>query len=313
LVPEQRATYVTSTANVGGNLVADEYRPQDFVEYLYNSSIAMQAGVKTLADCQGDLVIPKRSTTGSTYWLSSQTTAITAGNSTFAQLTATPKNVASLEKYSRQQVLQGLPQIEDLIRSDMTQNLQLALDSAVLNGSGSSGEPTGILNTSGVNSIAVGTNGGAVTADMLINLEGNVVIDNGVVNGATTKYITNGKVVNDLKKLKDTTNQYLYNLNYSVGGRGPTPANFNGYPILDSMQVPSTLTKGSSSNNCSAVIFGDFSQCLLCLWGGLEIQVGEDSDDFAKLLSSVRGVLSMDVVVRNPVSFGVIKDITTSL
>ena len=313
LVPEQRAVYVTSTANVGGNLVPDEYRPQDFVEYLYNSSIAMQAGVKTLADCQGDLVIPKRSTTGSTYWLSSQTTAITAGNSTFAQLTATPKNVASLEKYSRQQVLQGLPQIEDLIRSDMTQNLQLALDSAVLNGSGSSGEPTGILNTSGVNSIAVGTNGGAVTADMLINLEGNVVIDNGVVNGATTKYITNGKVVNDLKKLKDTTNQYLYNLNYSVGGRGPTPANFNGYPILDSMQVPSTLTKGSSSNNCSAVIFGDFSQCLLCLWGGLEIQVGEDSDDFAKLLSSVRGVLSMDVVVRNPVSFGVIKDITTSL
>jgi len=313
LVPEQRATYVTSTANVGGNLVADEYRPQDFVEYLYNTSIAMQAGVKTLADCQGDLIIPKRSTTGSTYWLSSQTTAITAGNSTFAQLTASPKNVASLEKYSRQQVLQGLPQIEDLIRSDMTQNLQLALDSAVLNGSGSSGEPTGILNTSGVNSIAVGTNGGAVTADMLINLEGNVVIDNGVVNGATTKYVTNGKVVNDLKKLKDTTNQYLYNLNNAVGGRGPTPANFNGYPILDSMQVPSTLTKGSSSNNCSAVIFGDFSQCLLCLWGGLEIQVGEDSDDFSKLLSSIRGVLSMDVVVRNPVSFGVIKDITTTL
>ena len=313
LVPEQRAVYQTGTANVGGNLVADEYRPQDFVEYLYNTSIAMQAGVKTLADCQGDLVIPKRSTTGSTYWLSSQTTAITAGNSTFEQLTASPKNVASLEKYSRQQVLQGLPQIEDLIRSDMTQNLQLALDSAVLNGSGSSGEPTGILNTSNVNSIAVGTNGGAVTADMLINLEGNVVIDNGVVNGATTKYVTNGKVVNDLKKLKDTTNQYLYNLNNAVGGRGPTPANFNGYPILDSMQVPSTLTKGSSSNNCSAVIFGDFSQCLLCLWGGLEIQVGEDSDDFSKLLSSIRGVLSMDVVVRNPVSFGVIKDITTTL
>jgi HK97 family phage major capsid protein len=195
----------------------------------------------------------------------------------------------------------------------MTQNLQLALDSAILSGSGSSGEPTGILETSGVNSIAVGTNGGAVTADMLINLEGNVVIDNGVVNPSATKYITNGKVVNDLKKLKDSNNQYLYNLNYAVGGRGPTPANFNGYPILDSMQVPSTLTKGSSSNNCSAVIFGDFSQCLLCLWGGLEIQVGEDSDDFSKLLSSVRGVLSMDVVVRNPVSFGVIKDITTTL
>ena len=107
-----------------------------------------------------------------------------------------PNNLASLEKYSRQQVLQGLPAIESLIRSDMTTNLQLAMDSAILNGSGSSGQPTGILNTSGVNSVAMGTNGGAITLDALINLEGNVVIDNGIVNPATTGYLTNGKVVN---------------------------------------------------------------------------------------------------------------------
>ena len=159
--PQQRATYVTSTANVGGNLVGTDYRPQDFIEFLYNNSIALGAGVQTLNDLQGDVAIPKRSGKGSTYWLSTETTAITAGNSTFSQITMTPKNVASLEKYSRQQVLQGLPAIETLIRSDMTTNLQLAMDSAILNGSGSSGEPTGILNTSGVNSIAMGTNGGA--------------------------------------------------------------------------------------------------------------------------------------------------------
>ena len=311
--PQQRATYVTSTANVGGNLVGQDYRPQDFIEFLYNSSIALQAGVVTLNDLQGDVVIPKRSGKGSTYWLSTETTAITAGNSTFSQITMVPNNVASLEKYSRQQVLQGLPAIESLIRSDMTTNLQLAMDSAILNGSGSSGQPTGILNTSGVNSIAMGTNGGAVTIDALINLEGNVVIDNGIVNPATTGYLTNGKVVNDLKKLKDTAGQYLYNIGSVVGGRGATPASINGYTISDSMQLPSTLTKGSSSGNCSSVIFGDFSQCLVGLWGGLEITVGEDADDFSKALTSIRGIMTMDVAVRNPVSFGVIKDITTTL
>ena len=34
--PQQRATratYVTSTANVGGNLVGTDYRPQDFIEF----------------------------------------------------------------------------------------------------------------------------------------------------------------------------------------------------------------------------------------------------------------------------------------
>ena len=311
--PQKRATYVTSTANVGGNLVGTDYRPQDFIEFLYNESIALGAGVQVLNDLQGDVAIPKRSGKGSTYWLSTETTAITAGNSTFSQITMTPKNVASLEKYSRQQVLQGLPAIETLIRSDMTTNLQLAMDSAILNGSGSSGQPTGILNTSGVNSIAMGTNGGAITIDALINLEGNVVIDNGIVNPASTGYLTNGKVVNDLKKLKDSAGQYLYNIGSVVAGRGATPASINGYTISDSMQLPSTLTKGSSSGNCSSVIFGDFSQCLVGLWGGLEITVGEDSDDFSKALTSIRGIMTMDVAVRNPVSFGVIKDVTTTL
>ena len=92
-----------------------------------------------------------------------------------------------------------------------------------------------------------------------------------------------------------------------------TPASINGYTISDSMQLPSTLTKGSSSGNCSSVIFGDFSQCLVGLWGGLEITVGEDADDFSKALTSIRGIMTMDVAVRNPVSFGVIKDVTTTL
>ena len=45
--------------------------------------------------------------------------------------------------------------------------------------------------------------------------------------------------------------------------------------------------------------------------GGLEITVGEDADDFSKALTSIRGILTMDVAVRNPVSFGTIADITT--
>ena len=37
---------------------------------------------------------------------------------------------------------------------------------------------------------------------------------------------------------------------------------------------------------------GDFSQAMVGFYGnGLEIVVGEDSDDFAKALSSVRGIL----------------------
>jgi hypothetical protein len=57
---------------------------------------------------------------------------------------------------------------------------------------------------------------------------------------------------------------------------------------------------------------GDFSQAMVGFWGnGLEITVGEESDDFAKALTSVRGIVTYDVAVRDPKSFAAILDITT--
>jgi HK97 family phage major capsid protein len=77
-------------------------------------------------------------------------------------------------------------------------------------------------------------------------------------------------------------------------------------------QVPSNLTKGSTSGSCSAVVMGDFSQAILGLFGGgVEITVGEDSDDFAKNLTSVKAVVAFDVAVRHAQSFAAILDVTT--
>ena len=60
------------------------------------------------------------------------------------------------------------------------------------------------------------------------------------------------------------------------------------------------------------MLFGDFSQAIVGFWGGgLELTIGEDSDDFSKALTSVRGIMTLDVCLRNPVSFAAILDITT--
>ena len=89
-----------------------------------------------------------------------------------------PKNLAALSKYSRQTLLQATPGIEELIRRDLTDGINAAVDSAVLNGSGSSGQPTGIRNTSGIGSVAMGTNGGAITMEKIVDLETEVTQDN---------------------------------------------------------------------------------------------------------------------------------------
>jgi len=312
----KRATNVTSGATTGGNLVATDLMADDFIEALRNSSVMMSLGVKALPGLVGDVAIPRRSGVAATYYLSSETTAITQAESTFDQVTMTPKNLAALSKYSRQTLLQATPGIEELIRTDLTDGLNTAVDLGILNGSGSSGQPTGILNTSGIGSVAIGTNGGAITIETLVDLEEQVLIDNGNVSDSMA-YVTNAKVLAELKKLRaggsaSGDGSFLFNTDISGIGRGPTPGAVNGYPLAVTNQVPSNLTKGSSSSVCSAVLIGDFSQATVGFYGnGLEITVGEDSDDFSKALTSVRGIISYDVAVRHAESFAACLDVTT--
>jgi len=313
-----RATYVTSGASTGGNLVATDLLDQDFIEFLRNRSVMLAAGVRTMPGLQGNVAIPRRSGVASTYYLSSQTTAITQSESTFDQVTLSPKNLAALSKYSRQTLLQATPGIEQLVRTDLIDGINVAMDLGILNGSGSSGQPTGIMQTSGIGSVAIGTNGGAITLEALVSLETELTIDNVPVDRNSVSYITNAKVMGNLKKLRaggSTTGDgpFLVNDNLLAIGRGATPSVVNGYPIYVTNQVPSNLTKGSTSGTCSAVLIGDYSQAMVGLWGnGLEITVGEDQDDFSKALTSVRGIVSYDVAVRDPKCFAACLDVTTS-
>jgi HK97 family phage major capsid protein/HK97 family phage prohead protease len=313
----KRATYVTSTGANGGNLVATDLMADEFIEALRNQSVMLNLGVRTMTGLVGDVAIPRRSGVASTYYLSTETTAITQSESTFDQVTLAPKNLAALSKYSRQTLLQSTPGIEDLVRRDLTDGINLGIDLGILNGSGSSGQPTGILNTSGIGSVALGTNGGAITVDALVDLEEQVLIDNGALNRDSIAYVTNAKVLAELKKLRAggssaTDGAYLVNDQLNAIGRGGTPASVNGYPLYVTNQVPSNLTKGSSSGVCSAVLMGDFSQAMVGFWGnGIEIVVGEDSDDFSKALTSVRAIVTYDVAVRHAESFAAILDVTT--
>ena len=313
-----RATYVTSGSTTGGNLVQTDLLDQDFIEFLRNRSVMLAAGVRTMPGLQGNVAIPRRSAVATTYYLSSQTTAITQSESTFDQVTLSPKNLAALSKYSRQTLLQATPGIENLVRTDLIDGINVAMDLGILNGSGSSGQPTGIMGTSGIGSVAIGTNGGAITMETLVNLETELTIDNVPVDRNTVSYITNAKVMGNLKKLRaggssSSDGPFLVNDNLLAIGRGATPSVVNGYPVYVTNQVPSNLTKGSTSGTCSAVLIGDYSQAMVGLWGnGLEITVGEDSDDFSKALTSVRGIVSYDVAVRDPKAFAACLDVTTS-
>jgi hypothetical protein len=78
-----------------------------------------------------------------------------------------------------------------------------------------------------------------------------------------------------------------------------------------SNQVPSNLTKGSSSGVCSAVIFGNWADLLIAFWSGMDVGI-DRSTNVASGTVRVAVLQDVDLNIRNAESFAVIKDATTA-
>ena len=83
-----------------------------------------------------------------------------------------------------------------------------------------------------------------------------------------------------------------------------------GHDVIVTTQCPSDLTKGTGTN-LSAVVYGDYSSCLVGFFSGLEILV----DQYSKMeqqLVRIRGIQDLDVAIRRPQSFAAILDVVAS-
>ena len=132
---------------------------------------------------------------------------ISESTGTIGQVTMSPKTVGADTKFYNLMRLQSTSGIEQVIRSGFVSILTNSIDEAELNGSGSSSQPTGILQTSGIGSVAGGTNGLTPTLDHVIDLKKAVAIDN--ADTANAANVTNSKVETILTKLKDGNKAYL--------------------------------------------------------------------------------------------------------
>jgi HK97 family phage major capsid protein len=227
----------------------------------------------------------------------------------------TPKQLGARSQYSRLMLQQATPDIESIVRNDLARVMALGIDSAAINGSGASGQPRGILNTSNIGSVAMGTNGAALVnaatsgttgLDQIFLLERAVDVANAL--SGNLYYLTNAKVIAALKQLKSAQADYIWTTDRFNGTLG-TAGNLNGSPCARSNQVPSNLVKGTSGAVCSALLYGDFSQLVIGMWGGLEILPNPYGSGYTAGSVDIRAMQTCDIAVRHPESFAAITDI----
>lgn len=297
---------LVGTASAGGNTVATELLGSSFIDLLRNSMVLDRLGITWLRDLNGNIAIPSATGSATSYWVA-ENGAPTESQQTFGQVTLTPKTVGAFTDYSRRLLLQSSLDVEAFVRADLAAILGQAIQLAAINGSGASNEPLGLLNTSGIGSVAGGTNGGAPTYDHMVDLEAAVAIANADVG--TMAYLTNAKVRGKLRKTQEfaTTNGKAVWTSGSERGVGEVL----GYDAVVTNAVPSNLTKGTASGICSAIAYGNWADLMIGMWGGLDIML----DPYTGATSGTKRVIALqdvDVAVRRVASFAAMKDALTS-
>lgn len=295
------------TNHTGEKTVATDLLAGSFIEMLRNSMMVKQMGARTLAGLVGNIAIPRQTGGATAYWLSEDSNA-TDSVQAFDQLTMSPKTVAGQTQVTRKLLQQSSLDVESLIRQDLATVLALAIDVKAIHGDGSSNTPTGIISTSGVATVAIGTNGGAPTFAHMVNMETEVAVDNALFG--SLGYLTNAKVRG---KLKQTFTNATYGdtavWQNAPGGNGW--GEVNGYRAAVSNQVASNLTKGTSSGVCSAILFGNWADLIIGMWGGLDVIVDPYSGSSSGRLKIVM-FQDLDFLVRHAESFSIILDATTT-
>ena len=293
-------TQLVGTAGIGGNLVGTEYRDRDFIVPLRSRSLVMAAGATVLTDLVGNAAMPRQTSVVAGQWVAEDATG-TETDLTFDQVTLTPKTVKGGMSWSRQMALQALPAMEEIARRDLSEQLAIALDQAAINGPGTATQPRGVLNTAGIGGVVGGTNGAALTYSHLVDLES--VVSNANADNGLLAYLTNSRVRGHAKKTPKfgaSTEETIWEANDRL----------NRYQAYISNNVPSNLTKGTASGTCSAVIFGNWQDLVIGMWGALDLIVDPYSQSDRGRVR-INAYLSADIAVRRAASFAAMVDALT--
>ena len=264
------------TATAGGNLVPTELLAGSFIDILRKRMAVMATNPTMLTGLSGNVSIPRMTSTSTAYFVG-ESGAPTESQQAFDQVNMTPKTIGAFVDYSRRLLLQSSIDVETMIRDDIAKVIATKLDNAAIYGSGSSNEPLGIKDTTGVGTQTISTFG---TFAEYIGMETDVAAANADV--ANMFYLINASARGALKSTEKASNtaQFVFENN-----------EINGYPAIVSNQL---------ANN--DVLFGDFSQFVIGMWSGLDLTV----DPYANATSgSVRIIALQDVdfAVKQPTAF----------
>ncbi len=296
---------VVGTPSAGGHLVATDVRRDQTIDLLRPASAVISAGAQVLTGLVGNVAIPRLTGGAAIQWVA-ENASPAEGAPTWDQVTLSPHTAAGHVDVGRRLVLQTGGDVSRLVSNDLLSAVATAIDQAAIVGTGSSNQPRGLMYTSGLGSVAGGSNGAAPTWDHVVDLEAAVAHNNTLLE--RPGYVTNSRVRAKLEKtplLGTTTGKPTW---YSDDAGNDM---LKGRRAYVSNNVPSNLTKGSTVGTCSAILYGNWSDMLIGMWGeGVTLMADPYSQSASGTLRIVV-LVDCDIAVRYVTSFSLMADAIT--
>jgi len=300
----EKRDMTAGTASAGGNTIPTILG--DLIPFLDPRLAVINAGATLLTGLTGNLDFPRNDAAATANW-ETENSANDETNPSFDKISMSPNRLGAFTNISKQLLVQSSIDVENFVRNRLSEAVNRALDYALINGDNSTQPFYGILNTSGIGSVSIGTDGGPLTYKHIIDLETELAVDN--ADFGTLAYLTTPGVRGYLKNTEKAsgTAQFVWMDGVPpVGQQGIRTDLLNGYRAYVSTQVPSTLTKGSGTN-LHAVIFGNFAELLIGQWAGLDVVIDPYTSSKNALVTIVVNSW-WDAAVRHAASFSAVKD-----
>jgi len=283
---ELRSVQAIGVDSVGGFIVPSPLSAR-VLDLARNKMVAVRAGARVIPMESNTLDIGMLSGDPTAYWRAESAT-ITASNATFSKGTLTAKVCAVLIN-STVEFLEDAIDGGSVIENAMASALAVELDRVVFHGSGSGAEPTGILNTTGIGTHSLGTDGASIDGyDEILQALGDVIEHN--YEPSSIVYAPRTQI--RLARLTDSDNNPL-----------GVPSMVQKARHFVTNQISTSMTQGNASN-ASAVVVGDFGQLIIGMRDRLVFEVFRSGDSNAsKMEVTLRAFLRADVLVTRPSAF----------
>lgn len=248
-----KAALNETTAAQGGYLVPIKYS-NEIVKSVTEGSLLRLAGARVLS-VSGTTSFKVPTLTNTTRAVkTAEAASFDEAEPTLGEITFTPFKYTRLVKVSDELLVDSrINVINDIIMPDVANAYVLAENEDFTTGDGS-GDPSGVVTgaSAGVTAAAVA----AITADEIIDLYHSL----GYQYRPKAKWMMSDAALKAVRKLKDSTNQYLWSPGLAAG----QPDTLLGKPVIvnNNMAAPAA--------SAVSVLFGDFSYYWIADFGNME-------------------------------------------